>query len=203
MTAQLSTPAPSSPVLIRRIRRADVERIGRFYAALSEDSRRFRFLSAGTSVDTVDATYFCGLDHRHREGFIAVTEDSGRQTIVGHLCLEPAGARSAEIAVAVADAFQGQGIGRDLTLRATRWARRHRIDRLSATCATDNAGILRLFRGLGRPITFGASAASGRLTGRPHAQPRRGPPKHNCTQRSYGVACGGPARTKSDHRDHG
>ena len=155
MNQELVATPVAKPIRVRPIEPGDAAAIRTFYAALSDDSRQRRFLSAGTAVDAADATFFCGPDHSHREGFIAVTETVEGEAIVGHLCLEPAAPHAAEIAVAVADAFQGRGIGRRLAGEAVRWARRHGVDRFEATCAVDNAGILRLFRGLGRPLSFG------------------------------------------------
>jgi GNAT superfamily N-acetyltransferase len=155
MTQHVAVSLGRPSIRVRPIAPADVDVVRAFYAALSDDSRRRRFLSAATAVDAAEATYFCGPDHAHREGFIALADTGHGEEVVGHLCVEPAGPHAAEIAVAVADKLQGRGIGRRLTNEAVRWARRHSVDRFEATCAVDNAGILGLFRGLGRPIRFG------------------------------------------------
>ena len=146
------------PIRIRRVDRDDVERLRRFYSELSTESRRRRFLSGGSEVDAHAATYLCGPDHLHREGFVAVPVGSNAGRIVGHLCLEPSGPRQAEVAVAVSDVEQGHGIGRLLMTEALLWAAQHGIERFTATCAVDNEGILRLVRALGLPITFGPMA---------------------------------------------
>ena len=144
---------------IRRIAPADGDALRAFYGSLSDDSRCRRFLSAGARVGPMAADFFCGPDHRHREGFVAIADGVGRPSIVGHVCLEPAGAHAAEIAVAVADDHQRRGIGRALVDVAIHWARSHAIHRLTASCASDNSGIIRLLGGLHRPITFQPAAA--------------------------------------------
>ena len=81
-----------------------------------------------------------------------VREPHGRQRIVGHLCVEPDGVRSAEIAVAVADAYQRQGIGRRLIRAAVQWGRRVGLRRLDATAFATNAKLIALMRSLGLPL---------------------------------------------------
>jgi GNAT superfamily N-acetyltransferase len=71
--------------------------------------------------------------------------------VVGHLCIEPNGSGAAEVALAVADAYQGGGIGHLLMGAGVAWADRIGIDRFTATMFAANQGIQRLLRGLGLP----------------------------------------------------
>ena len=75
----------------------------------------------------------------------------GQERIVGHLCVEPDGADTAEVAIAVADELQHRGIGRRLMAAGAAWARRERIARLTATMLASNVPIHRLLIGLGAP----------------------------------------------------
>lgn len=142
-----------SPVRIRSIGSTDAPELQRFYAGLSPDSRRTRFLSINAGLSETQSVSFCTTDHDHREGFVAVAHDGldGHERIVGHLCLEPDGADAAEVAIAVADEFQHRGIGRRLMVAGTTWARRKHIARFTATMSADNASIHRLLAGLGLP----------------------------------------------------
>ena len=145
-------PAPAT-VRIRRIRRTDSDALERFYAELSADSRILRFLGAAGAVGHARSQTFCTTDHEHREGFVAVAcEPGGSERIVGHLCVEPDAADSAEIAIAVADAFQHQGIGRRLLRAAVDWASRVGLRRLDATAFATNSSIVRLIRSAGAPV---------------------------------------------------
>ena len=125
----------------------------RFYAGLSPESRRTRFLSIGRGLSHDQSASFCSTDHDHREGFVAVVDKPilGYGWIVGHLCLEPDGSDAAEAAIAVADEFQHRGIGRRLMAAGTAWARRERIARFTATMLASNPPIHRLLIGLGLP----------------------------------------------------
>jgi GNAT superfamily N-acetyltransferase len=77
---------------------------------------------------------------------------SPKERIVGHLCLEPDGMDGAEVAIAVADAYQHRGIGLRLMASGIAWAERKRISRFTATMLVINAPIRRLLEGLDLPI---------------------------------------------------
>lgn len=153
----------SSAFAIRAITPDDRGALGRFYAGLSSDSLEMRFHGGMPRVDTAATGYFCGPDHRLREGLVAeVVNALGTRTIVGHLCIEPLGAAdpgAAEVAVAVADAWQRRGVGRALLGAAIEWAGEHGISRLTASLLWGNAPMLNLIRSTGRPVSFGAAGA--------------------------------------------
>jgi GNAT superfamily N-acetyltransferase len=154
-------PLRTAPAIrIRPVAPDDLAALRAFYADLSPDSRYRRLMSLGLLGER-DAKRFCGADHEHREGFLAILDEAGPEdgAIVGHLCVEPVTSEEIEMAVAVADRFQGRGIGRALTHAALDWARTHGIARLRASMLADNAGIIRLLESLHRPITFSAPAA--------------------------------------------
>lgn len=125
----------------------------RFYRELSAESRRARFLSFNPGLSKAQSISFCTTDHDHREGFVAATGagHGARERIVGHLCLEPDDDDVAEVAIAVADDFQHNGIGGRLLAAGVGWARREHIGQLTATMFADNAPIHRLLAGLGLP----------------------------------------------------
>ena len=157
----MTTLAALAPVRIRPIEPGDRDALMQFYSALSADSLALRFHGASNGIAERAARFFCGPDHEHREGLVAVLDESGAPspTIVGHLCLEPSGDHEIEMAVAVADHWQRHGIGRRLLVAAMSWAEVHGIDRLRASMLSTNAAILGLLRSMGRVVTLSMPGA--------------------------------------------
>jgi acetyltransferase len=145
-------------IRIRPIRPTDLGRLEQFYAGLSPDSLNARFHGASRGIADRAARSFCGPDHAHREGFVAVVPRTDNcETIVGHLCLEPTERGDLELAVAVADAWQRHGIGRALLASALDWAAAHGVDRVRARIRWSNPAIAGLLRTVERPLTMVAT----------------------------------------------
>jgi acetyltransferase len=153
---RMVTPATLPTIRIRPIELVDRDALLRFYEALSEDSLSLRFHGVSKGIADRAARLFCGPDHEHREGLVAMLDEPGDAgpTIVGHLCLEPSGPHEVEMAVAVADAWQRHGIGQSLLVAAMAWAEQHRIDRLRASMLSSNAAILGLVRSIGHVVAL-------------------------------------------------
>ena len=142
-------PAPVEPhgaIVVRHVDVADRVGLQAFYADLSGESRRRRFLGFTSGIRAEQSRAFCSPDHHHAEGFVAVLDNPGADDgrIVGHLCMEPEGAGGIELAVAVADDHQGRGIGRRLFEAAISWAQQEGFLQVSATAFVDNTAVLRL-----------------------------------------------------------
>jgi GNAT superfamily N-acetyltransferase len=146
--------------LIRPIQPADRHELSRFYAGLSADSRLARFHAVGAGIGDEAASLLCGPDHEHREGFVAEPTDAlpGDPEIVGHLCLEP-GDAGLEMALAVADACQGRGLGRALLLAALDWAKDQDVALLKASMLSTNSAVLGLIASIGRPVQESTASA--------------------------------------------
>ena len=155
----MTTTLAPAPYRMRSITPGDQASLTAFYAGLSPDSRVARFHGTAPRIPDATATFFCGPDHQHREGIVAECLDaSGDPVIIGHVCIEPINGDVAEIAIAVADAWHGRGVGRAMLARAITWARAHGIARLAASILFGNTAMLGLLRSVGYPITYGASA---------------------------------------------
>lgn len=159
-----SITAPGDPrastVEIRPVDATDAPGLAGFYETLSAESRRLRFLGGCSGLAPASCRALCAVDHEHAEGLVAVLRQPGPEDgrIVGHLCLVPDDADGLELALAVADAFQGQGIGRRLFVEALAWARGHGVRTVIATSFADNAPVLRL-------LTSASEGATVRLGG--------------------------------------
>ena len=140
-------------ITIRSIGADDVVRLERFYGDLSPDSIDARFHGAMHGIPDRSARSFCGPDHLHREGLVAITHGAdGDEVIVGHLCLEPIGPDDVEMAVAVADAWQHHGIGHALLSAAIGWAETNGFARVRGAIRWSNPAILGLVRACGHPV---------------------------------------------------
>lgn len=140
-------------VHVRRVQPTDSAALVEFYAGLSDESRYSRFLGVGQGVNDRSARSFCTPDHVHVEGFVAVEmDDAGVERIVGHLCLEPAGPRQLELAIAVADVRQGRGLGRRLMEVALAWAQKRGFEAILASACADNSRVLRLLSSAPFPV---------------------------------------------------
>lgn len=140
-----SATASKRGVRIRRTRRADAPDLRLFYAELSDESRRRRFLGFTRGLSDAQADRFC------RHGFVATVPAGSAERIVGHLSLEPIEPHVEEVAVAVADEWQHLGIGRALYAAALQSAESRGVRRLEATMFAYNTPIRRLLTGADRP----------------------------------------------------
>lgn len=141
---------PPCRVSIRRIEPSDRDGLSDLYLSLSPESRRSRFLgSVGDEAVRDSANRMSG-----HPGLVAVLDEPGPRdgALVGHIVLVPAGSDAAELAIVVADAFQGRGIGSRLVCGAGEEARRLGIRRLTASTYADNARMRRLLLHLGWPV---------------------------------------------------
>lgn len=142
-------------VTTRAIEPRDASALTDFYARLSPESRRRRFLTGTCPQRGVVA----GL--ANDPGFVVVLGEMGPRDgeIVGHASVQPDARGGAEIAFAVADELQGRGLGRRLVRLALDLARRRGARRASATMLADNAPMRRLLTDAGRPVTADALEA--------------------------------------------
>jgi GNAT superfamily N-acetyltransferase len=131
-------------ITIRRVQPTDADPLSRFYGDLSPESLHARFLGGTRGVTPGTSRAFCTLDHMHDEGLVALLDGMPEPRIVGHVCLFDAGTGEVEIGIAVADACQGHGIGRQLFEAAIAWATERGFKAIKASCYMDNSRVLAL-----------------------------------------------------------
>jgi ribosomal protein S18 acetylase RimI-like enzyme len=98
-------------LLVRPLRRGDVETVVAVFDRLGEQSRRRRFLAPKQHLDERDLQALTVVDARHH-ALVAYVEGDARPVAIARLVRDGS---SAEIAVAVADDHQQRGIGSALT----------------------------------------------------------------------------------------
>jgi acetyltransferase len=142
-------------VSIRRVVAADQPALVAFYAGLSPESRRARFLGCTAGIGAICARAMCAADHIHEEGFVALAAaPAGKPIVVGHVCMICTREGRTELAIAVADAYQGLGVGRRLFRRAVAWARHSGLTSITATAFTDNWRVIQLLGSARQGITM-------------------------------------------------
>lgn len=126
---------------LRPLRPDDEESLLSFLRGLSPRSRTFRFFSAGTDLTAV-SRQVCDVDYADRYGVVAIAGDG---TIVAHGMYARGGA-DAEVAFAVADALQGEGIATTMLAHLADAARDAGIERFVADVLPENHRMIDVFR---------------------------------------------------------
>lgn len=156
----MESSARGAQVRIRPIQDDDRAALRLFYSGLSSDSRYARFHAVTAGLADAVARFLCRPDHAHREGLVAEIETTpGDRRIVAHLCLEPTGLGHMEMAIAVADAFQRQGVGQRLLAIGIAWARQRGVTELEAAMLWGNNGVRRLIQSTGYPLRLSTPSA--------------------------------------------
>jgi RimJ/RimL family protein N-acetyltransferase len=142
-------PRTGERVAFRYIRPDDKDRLALAFASLSPETRYKRFLSPKPRLTSSDLRYLTELDGVDHVAVLAVlADDPDRILGVGRFVRLRHQPDTAEVAVVVGDAFQGQGLGRELGRRLADEARVRSIARFTATLLGDNVAAHRLFHAI-------------------------------------------------------
>jgi RimJ/RimL family protein N-acetyltransferase len=139
---------PPERLTVRPIRASDKDALADLFERIGEHSRRRRFLVPKLQLSARELAYFTEVDHRRHEALVAIAPGGCFAAVARYACA-PGEDAEADIAFAVADAWQGRGVGTDLARRLIAHARQNGIARLSASTLSDNRPAHRLLRGLG------------------------------------------------------
>jgi len=137
-------------VVIRPIRPDDGPGIEAFIGSLSPQSKHLLFLGGVARLPKAELERLCRADYAHDMGYVAVPAGEANATPVGlvrYALTDPAA--GAEISVAVADAWQGKGLGTRLLERLIAYAREHGVRRLYSMDTASNLRMRKLARLLG------------------------------------------------------
>jgi RimJ/RimL family protein N-acetyltransferase len=142
-----------STVLIRQVRGSDAPLLADGFARLSARSRRMRFLGTKTTLSAAELRYFTDVDHYDHEALGALSPAGGCGVGIARYIRDPDDPRAAEIAVTIADDWQGRGLGAELLARLSDRARQTGIGRFTATVSADNVAMTRLLWKMGAELT--------------------------------------------------
>jgi len=142
--------ADGAEVVVRSIVPNDASRLQAFVRRLSSRSRRFRFFVALAELSAAQLDRFVNVDATRDLALVALSRRQEGTAIVAEARYALAqGADNAEFAIAVADDFQGRGLGRQLVQRLLATARCRGVRRLFGEIALDNRAMLAFAMKLG------------------------------------------------------
>ena len=118
-----------------------------------------RFFGLKRHFSDQEIAYFLNLDFVNHVALVAVIEEGSKSVIVGGGRYVVHEAGKAEIAFAVVDAYQGQGIGRALMRHLAGIAREAELKELTAEVLPDNISMLKVFEKSGLPLKVERSQA--------------------------------------------
>src|SRR5215468_6476204 len=116
----------------------DAPAVAEFFHRLSPESRQHRFFSFAEPSTEFVRSLCDSSDPRSKLTLVVTRSVSGRETIVAAGSYVARDAKSAEVAMAVEDRFQGKGIGANLLERLALLAARVGYTRFWAVTQLDN-----------------------------------------------------------------
>lgn len=144
-----------TPVTVRPIRPEDEPMLVRFHESLSERTVYLRYLKElklNQRVAHERLARLVFIDYNREMALVVTHRDpatnESKIIAVGRLS-KIHGTDDAEFAIVVADAYQGQGLGRTLLQRLIDVGRTEKISRIQGNILQDNADMLRLSEDLG------------------------------------------------------
>jgi RimJ/RimL family protein N-acetyltransferase len=142
-----------SGVLVRPVRSTDAGLLADGFVRLSERSRRMRFLGPKDELSAGELRYYTDVDHHDHEALVALDPADGRGAGVGRYVRDADDPQAAEIALTIADDWQGRGLGTELLARLSDRGRQEGICRFTGVVSHDNVPMGMLMRSVGAAET--------------------------------------------------
>jgi acetyltransferase len=135
---------------LRPLRPGDIGAEQAFFNGLSLDSRHQRFHFGLRELSPALLKLLTDVDQRLHRAWVVEADEPGRPVIADARYVRgPAQPATAEFALAVADDWQGRGLGRRLVAHLAREARRQGVQRLYGEVLAENRRMLALMREFG------------------------------------------------------
>jgi RimJ/RimL family protein N-acetyltransferase len=133
----------------RPLEPADREALAGAFARLSPETRLLRFGTPKPRLSRRELDHLVLVDHHDHEALIAFPCDGGPPVAVGRFVRLPDAPGVAEVALTVADDWQGRGVGPRILRRLEARAREEGVRVLRADVLPENARAIRALRALG------------------------------------------------------
>ena len=137
-----------SAVVIRPVRGTDAPLLADGFSRLSARSRQMRFLATKKELTQTELRYFTEVDHHDHEALAALNYADGRGVGIARYVRDAGNPQAAEIAVTIADDWQGRGLGTELLAQLADRARCEGIGRFTALVSADNTPMTGLLRNM-------------------------------------------------------
>ena len=131
---------------------------------MGTDSLYRRFFAVKRQFSEKETQFFVNVDFVNHVALIAVVEEDGKPVIAGggrYIVVNPG---QAEVAFAVVDKYQGQGIGTTLMRHLVAIARRAGLRELVADVLPDNRQMLKVFQKCSLPMSTRRELGSVHIT---------------------------------------
>jgi len=138
---------------IRAIKPEDREAMLKAVDRTSKESFYRRFFSSKRDFSEKEIDYFLEVDFVKHVALVVVVEEAGQSIIIGggrYIVYQPG---RAELAFAVEDAYQGQGIASAIMRHLTAIARASGLDELHAEVLQGNTSMLKVFEKSGLAVS--------------------------------------------------
>jgi acetyl coenzyme A synthetase (ADP forming)-like protein len=142
-----------STATIRVATSQDASPVAEFFHRLSPESRQQRFFSSAEPSEQLIRSLCDSSNPRSKLTLVITRTTSGHDAIVAAGSYIARDDKSAEVAMAVEDRFQGKGIGTHLLERLALLAARAGFTRFWAITQLENRGMIEVFRHSGFPLT--------------------------------------------------
>lgn len=139
------------PLELRPVVPGDLAAVDALIRGLSARSRYLRFHTGLRRLTSHQLAGIVEVDHHARETLVVTTRDGRRSRVVALGQFVAVGGGAVELALVVADDWQGRGLGRRLARSLVRAAREEGHATVVALVLRDNAAALAVLEGLGRP----------------------------------------------------
>ncbi len=151
-------------VEIRALRPEDREALMVAVRGMNSDSFYRRFFAVKHDFSEAEIQYFVDVDFVSHVALVAVVEEDGEPFIAGGGRYIIATRGQGEVAFAVGDKYQGQGIGTILMRHLVAIARQAGLQELIADVLPANRQMLKIFQKCGLPMTTQLEAGNVRVT---------------------------------------
>jgi RimJ/RimL family protein N-acetyltransferase len=133
-------------VTLRPLEPGDDLSLREIFEGLGPRSRELRFLAPKPRLTSQDLRRLTAVDQHDHVALLAVEERHGRPIGVARFVREPSEPESADVAVAVVDAWQNRGVGTSLIAALVRRAREVGVRRFTLSMSRDNGAVAGLIR---------------------------------------------------------